>query len=227
MPSVAPPPGSRPGCPAALAALALVALLGACAAGNPRPDAPPGWTTHPVAPGETLSQIAYRYQVPMDLLMRANRIEDPDRIRAGARLRIPQRPPESRPEVGSGPPRPGAPTRLDRAEALRAEAEQELRAARYEQVLVTVDRGLLLLDGTVPTPEVRRSQAALDVVGATAEVALGDATAAEARLARALRRQPDLELDPAATSPKVMRLFRDVQAERSGSSRPQARLLLD
>ena len=47
--------------------------------------------THRVKPGETLDQIAKRYRVSIGALMAANALSNPNRIRSGARLVIPNR----------------------------------------------------------------------------------------------------------------------------------------
>jgi LysM repeat protein len=44
--------------------------------------------THTIRPGETLAQIALRYQVPVPQIAAENGIADPDRIRAGRQLTI-------------------------------------------------------------------------------------------------------------------------------------------
>src|SRR5690606_37253421 len=48
-----------------------------------------GTTTHVVAWGETLSQIALRYGVSVEAIIQANDLEGPDRIYAGQTLIIP------------------------------------------------------------------------------------------------------------------------------------------
>jgi len=52
---------------------------------------------HVVKKGETLWRIARRYGVPLDLLVRVNRLPNPDRIIVGQRLWIPRSSPNSRP----------------------------------------------------------------------------------------------------------------------------------
>jgi len=52
-----------------------------------RPSATP--VHHTVKPGETLLSISEQYGVPVDLIMRANNIENPDRIYVGQLLVIP------------------------------------------------------------------------------------------------------------------------------------------
>ncbi|MBI5499013.1 MAG: LysM peptidoglycan-binding domain-containing protein [Deltaproteobacteria bacterium] len=52
-------------------------------------DAAGSASTHEVASGETLTEIARQYGVEVDELQRVNDIDDPDRIRVGQELRIP------------------------------------------------------------------------------------------------------------------------------------------
>ncbi|MBW2493828.1 MAG: hypothetical protein JRE43_03675, partial [Deltaproteobacteria bacterium] len=58
----------------------------------------------------------------------------------------------------------------------------------------------------------------LEIASATAHVALGRTEAALESLERALIADPNLELDPALTSPKVLAVFR---AARGRGSPPQ------
>lgn len=73
---------------AALSAMAVVALVGGAQAATGRLSAGP--RTHVVARGETLSELAARLGVSPAELARANRIADPDRVRAGQRLVVPR-----------------------------------------------------------------------------------------------------------------------------------------
>ncbi len=59
---------------------------------------------HRVQPGETLWSIAGRYGVPLDAIVVANNLADPNRIRAGDILLIPV----ASPAPQSGPPTPAA-----------------------------------------------------------------------------------------------------------------------
>lgn len=45
---------------------------------------------HVVKPGETLSQIAAAYRVTVDAIVRANELRNPDNVRAGQKLFIPE-----------------------------------------------------------------------------------------------------------------------------------------
>lgn len=51
-------------------------------------QATPG--THTVQPGETISQIAARYQVKVEAIAEANQLKDPNSIRTGQKLIIPK-----------------------------------------------------------------------------------------------------------------------------------------
>ncbi len=84
---------------AALSVVAVVALVGGAQAGTGRSSRAPG--RHVVARGETLSELAVRLGVSAVDLARANRIADPNRIRAGQRLVVPAqgRPGERRARV--------------------------------------------------------------------------------------------------------------------------------
>lgn len=104
--------GSRPG-PRAVLWLGLI--LAACADEPPPPPplpAPPPEETglerrpippsgvHVVAPGDTLSTIAYVYRLDLDALARANGITDVDRLMVGRQLALRWR----EPPAVSGPP---------------------------------------------------------------------------------------------------------------------------
>lgn len=95
---------------------------------------------------------------------------------------------------------------------LRA-ADELLRAARFEEAVVETDalRGELALLG--PRLDVRRLQVRNEVTAATARMALDEEDAARECFRRALAAEPALDLDPAATPPKVLRAFLAVRAE--------------
>lgn len=57
------------------------------------PTPSPGGRVHVVAPGETLSGIAARYATSIAALVQHNAIRDPNRVRIGTRLTIPNAPP--------------------------------------------------------------------------------------------------------------------------------------
>jgi len=83
--------------------------------------------------------------------------------------------------------------------------------ARFQDVLEKVAwHRSRMLDGT-DSPARRLQLARLETLAASAHLALSDAAAADACFARALRHVPDLELDPARSSPKVRRAFEQVR----------------
>jgi hypothetical protein len=93
-----------------------------------------------------------------------------------------------------------------------AAAEMALREARFELALEWVERGRRLLEAEGSTREGPGRRAQLEVLAATAEIALGQEDAARESLRRALRAEPELSLDPARHSPKLVRLFDRVRA---------------
>jgi hypothetical protein len=88
-----------------------------------------------------------------------------------------------------------------------AATERALQEARFELALAQAERARRLLPAEGRQPE----RAALEVMAATAEIALGRDDDARESLARALRAQAELELDPALHSPKLVRLFEEVR----------------
>jgi hypothetical protein len=110
--------------------------------------------------------------------------------------------------VGSSPP----PLR-DASEQIAA-AREALQKARFELAIEWVERGRRLLETQGPPAQ----RAELEVLAATAEIALGQEAAARESLGRALRAEPELGLDPAVHSPKLVRLFEEVRS--GGGPRP-------
>jgi tetratricopeptide (TPR) repeat protein len=116
--------------------------------------------------------------------------------------------------------------RPEDADALLAAARHDmdtagklLHEARFEEALAALDRARR---GLAPAPAQRRVtalRAQIEVATATAQVALGRDDAARESFSRALAAQPDLQLDPKTTSPKVLGLF---QALHTASSKPGA-----
>jgi hypothetical protein len=117
----------------------------------------------------------------------------------GARISAPAEGSEAVPE---SPPAP----LLDAREQLAA-AEEAVRTARFELALERVERGRRFLE----TQGLPAERARLEVLAATAEIALGQEEAARESLGRALRAQPELSLDPTRHSPKLVRLFEEVR----------------
>jgi hypothetical protein len=92
-------------------------------------------------------------------------------------------------------------------DALMDETRDRLRAARFEEALEAAARTRVALDEMREDDDLPPRWARLEVLQATAELALGRLGAAEASMGRALAADPSLELDPTTTSPKVMRVF--------------------
>jgi len=199
---------------------AWAALACALAAGGPAfgveagaepPSANSGeYLQHTVARGETLSEIALRYGVSVERLIRANQIDDPSRLWAGKQLRIPLGV-----EAESAPPpeETNDAAERDSAEiaALLERCEAELRAARFERALASARELRDRIDARDASVD-RALRVRLEIASATAQVALGQSEEALASLGRALDADPNLELDPALTSPKVLAVFRAARA---------------
>ena len=197
------------------------------AARDPLPAAPDPAASdvdrHVVRSDETVWRIARRYGVSVEALARANGIDDPTQVDAGRVLAIPQ-PGDvvsSAPGDLSTPPparRPARPRAGDarRVAAMGDGAEEALHEARFEQALQKAEAGLALLDAGGYVDE-GTARAQFEVLAATAHVALGRNDLAAAALERALAAAPALELDPAVTSPKLLRLYDAVR--RSAAAR--------
>ena len=94
-----------------------------------------------------------------------------------------------------------------------------MNIASIQQALQTADqiRPKLASIQDAPGAILRRTQ--LEVLSATAQIALGHDKAARESFQRALAANPQLELDAGSTSPKIRRVFETVRHE-SGSSEP-------
>ena len=161
---------------------------------------------HTVEIGETVWNIADRYGASVVSVIRENEIEDPSKIWVGTRLRVPI-------PSGADPPlrterKIGAqfPVKVETA-ALLDRCEAELRAAHFEQALASASEARDRIDARNDAAD-NPGRVRLEVASATAYVALGQNDAALESLERALIADPDLELDPALTSPKVLAVFR-------------------
>jgi len=161
---------------------------------------------HTVAPGETLWDIADLYGTSAASLMRENEIEDATKIWVGTRLRVPA-PAAAKPTFDVEAQLEGERSESPEITALLDRCEAELRGARFEQALASAEEARELIEAR-EGPGGDRGRARLEVASATAYVALGQNDAALESLERALVADPDLELDPALTSPKVLAVFR-------------------
>jgi LysM repeat protein len=161
------------------------------------------FVNHTVELGETVWEIADRYGASAASVIRANEIEDPSKIWVGRRLRVPipaGTDPALEAEEKADAEDPGA----TEIAALLDRCEAELRAAHFEQALAEARDRIDARNDTADDPDHVR----LEIASATAYVALGQNDAALESLERALTADPDLELDPALTSPKVLAVFR-------------------
>jgi hypothetical protein len=93
------------------------------------------------------------------------------------------------------------------------EIDALLRAARFEEAVARGD----LLREELGADEAELLRVRLEVATGTAYVALEREDAARECFRRALVAEPALDLDPAATAPKVLRVFRSVRAEPRSS----------
>ena len=161
---------------------------------------------HTIESGETIWEIADRYGSSVASVLRANEIENPSKIWVGTRLRIPL------------PADPDSSLRIERtadandsdavdAAALIDRCEAELRAARFEQALASASEARARLETRNDVAD-NPDRVRLEIASATAYVALGQNDAALESFERALIADPNLELDVALTSPKVLAVFR-------------------
>ena len=91
-------------------------------------------------------------------------------------------------------------------------AEAELREARFEGALELMDEARRMLAISRGDARVAERAARLETAHAVAQVALGQTDAAVTSFERALRADPDMELDPSTSSPKLLRAFEAAKA---------------
>ena len=118
--------------------------------------------------------------------------------------------------VGSAKHGPDPLVQLDRA---LAEIDGLLATAHFHTVLALARKSRSQLDTLGPDAGLASRRIQLEVMAATAEIALGRRSQARRSLQRALEVDSDLVLDEQATSPKVSSLLREL---RSGN-RPEVR----
>ena len=83
---------SRSGSVSLSVALCLATVQGSCIHMPTRPFAVSGDKIHVINPGESLSLISRKYKVPIEVLIKRNRIKDPHLMEVGQVLYIPKRP---------------------------------------------------------------------------------------------------------------------------------------
>lgn len=153
----------------------------------------------------------------------ATRTKTPAPARPARRRRAARRPVTS-PPPSTAPAAPSSTGALHRdrelvcVDAWIDEGDAFLRGARYEEAIESAQKARAALEklgGDAPRT------ARLEVVSASAELALGRATAADASFLRALAADPTLRLDEATVSPKVVRAF---EATRKAAASPRPSL---
>ena len=185
---------------------------------TPQTSARPASSTsasYVVRRGDTLSEIGLRHGIPVAELAYANRLEDPDRIAVGQRLEIP---PAGLAPVSAAVPKRAerrAPPRVDATRALLDSrlhaADALLRSARFEEALSKTESARAPLAELESRPaantDTREQRVRLELLAATACIALGRNNDAEQSFERALQADANLQLDPARVSPKVVLRF--------------------
>jgi LysM repeat protein len=161
---------------------------------------------HTVERGESVWEIADRYGVSAASVLRENEIDEPSKIWVGTRLRIPISG-ATAPTQKAEPKVDSEDTGTDEIAALLDRCEADLRAAHFERSLASAATARDRIDARNRTAD-DPDRVRLELASATAYVALGQNDAALASLERALIADPDLELDAALTSPKLLTVFR-------------------
>jgi tetratricopeptide (TPR) repeat protein len=125
----------------------------------------------------------------------------------------------AKPTVAAAAKKP-APTDFSAIDRALGEAEGELNQARFARAVELTEQTRRDVEGRGDSADLRERRARLEVIAATALVALGRSEDAAESFARALRADPELELDPERTPPKIRRLFQQVreQATRQGTA---------
>jgi tetratricopeptide (TPR) repeat protein len=93
-------------------------------------------------------------------------------------------------------------------------AALQLEQARFESAAGLADLARARLARLPAAPAVRERRVRLELVAATAHLALGELQEAGDCLQRALQARPDLTLDPAVSPPKLQRLFNEIRERR-------------
>jgi hypothetical protein len=100
-----------------------------------------------------------------------------------------------------------AAARLATLDRRLGEVDSLLAGAYFETALSLADSTRGLLEAGAGSPAQASRRARLEVMAAEAEVALGRPTRARRSLERALSANPDIELDEALTSPRLLELL--------------------
>jgi len=101
-----------------------------------------------------------------------------------------------------------------------AEIDALLATAHFRTALAIVESTRGLLAGFGEHPRLGGRWARLEMMAATAELALGQRNRARQSMVRALRADPTLSLDEQEASPKVLELLREAR-RRTGIGEPK------
>src|SRR5262245_8601230 len=129
----------------------------------------------------------------------------------------PAQEPPHEPALPQPPAAPGDTPGAAEVEGMMRAADTLLREARFEEALERTEELRGEIAGLGDGADARRLRARNEVMAATAHVALDQEEAARECFRRALAAEPALDLDPATTAPKVLRVFRAVRAEPRGA----------
>jgi tetratricopeptide (TPR) repeat protein len=114
-------------------------------------------------------------------------------------------------------PRPDQPGCVESVDELLARARGQLREARFEEALETIHEARRCLETAEATSEGGDVRAQLEVVAATVYVAFEREEEAIQSLERALRADPDLEIDATTSPAKLVRAVDAARARLAGS----------
>ncbi len=103
--------------------------------------------------------------------------------------------------------------RIEDVDEVLTSGEEHLRAAEFDQALEMALQALRFLENAPYTAGFGTQIARAEMLAATVHIAHARKRAAIQSLQRALRADEHLELDPAATSPKVIGFLEEAQAE--------------
>jgi len=162
-----------------------------------------------VGPGESLFRIALCSGVSLDYLALINEIPDPDRLAAGARLRLPEGHDCARETLAAGAARA-------RASHLLTAATARLDAADFEGALSLSESCVQNLAPYELDAQAKALRARCHVVAGSAATGLDHPERAIEEFRRALVLDPKLELDSDTTSPRILEL---VSQARPGPER--------
>jgi hypothetical protein len=104
------------------------------------------------------------------------------------------------------------------ADGLLDEADGLVRQAHFEEALAKAMEAREAVPRAGDQAALQKRRARADVIAGTAQVALGKDADARASFERAVQTDPGLRLNPASTSPKVVRAFDAARAAASGEA---------